>query len=212
LPRTAPDIVAWWRGGFASLVFANPFALAFGVVQYLTTGVTRLSSPPSSSSGAARRLSSCFLSSITRAHRRRRGLSAMVLALNAGGYASQAVRAGGARSRREGSRPGSRPATADNPPLGRRVAGPAQPLLMRPPCHLPGVRELVFLGLRAWRKHDCLNDGGIRVTFGILARNEAPIFSVAGLLTLYRLLCHGGFFLPTIGAVPPPARRWLGGG
>ncbi|WP_312860726.1 hypothetical protein [Neoaquamicrobium sediminum] len=41
------------------LVFAIPFALAFGVAQYLTGGVARLLSPASSNSGAAPPSSSC---------------------------------------------------------------------------------------------------------------------------------------------------------
>ena len=81
------------------LVFAVPFALVFGVAQYLTGGVTRLLITAViefwRSSAVIILLFVFFyvlpvfditLSALT--------VSAMVLGLNAGGYASQAVRAG----------------------------------------------------------------------------------------------------------------------
>lgn len=81
------------------LIFAVPFALIFGVAQYLTTGVTRFLVTAIIEfwrSSAVIILLFVFyyalpivgitLSALT--------VSAMVLGLNAGGYASQAVRAG----------------------------------------------------------------------------------------------------------------------
>ncbi|GLS33560.1 amino acid ABC transporter membrane protein 1, PAAT family [Mesorhizobium albiziae] len=81
------------------LIFAVPFALIFGVAQYLTTGVTRFFITAVIEfwrSSAVIILLFVFyyalpivgvtLSAMT--------VSAMVLGLNAGGYASQAVRAG----------------------------------------------------------------------------------------------------------------------
>lgn len=81
------------------LIFAVPFALIFGVAQYLTTGVTRFFVTAVIEfwrSSAVIILLFVFyyalpivgvtLSAMT--------VSAMVLGLNAGGYASQAVRAG----------------------------------------------------------------------------------------------------------------------
>lgn len=81
------------------LIFAIPFALIFGVAQYLTTGVTRFLVTAVIEfwrSSAVIVLLFVFyyalpivgvtLSALT--------VSAMVLGLNAGGYASQAVRAG----------------------------------------------------------------------------------------------------------------------
>lgn len=81
------------------LVFAVPFALVFGVAQFLTKGVTRLAVTAiiefwRSSAVIILLFVFYYVLPVAGIHLPALSVSAMVLGLNAGGYASQSVRAG----------------------------------------------------------------------------------------------------------------------